>query len=620
MKKEKQVSPIRLSHLTSYSGVGAVIRNVNDQLMVITDIRYWNDRYGNTTAVLLKHVERIKVVLQISKDLRSPPVAKELPNDQFGEGLIPGVLFPRTAVCRSCGALHNNPWRHIENKGTIDVYCKQCESRHSMQQTTWCVISDEGYLDEVPWHYLCHKGSPNNCCREDYDANYLRLIISDDGRPIVKCNRCGANARYRKAELASVRRIQPWLKDQPNHDKALSARVLEINDPLVYQPINESGLVIPPESRMNADTPQNRLLGATRQLQEINDICRPLLKKGRMKRLATECRCSLEDVEAALNAIDVPAPNEVQFESLTQGQLLDAEYKALLTPLDFKDSEDFVARHKTDEWKRLRCDLDESEQPLVDLVDNLVVVERLREIQVFRGFSRGANGHDDDGSSSSQDIIPPDITGEVDWMPAVELYGEGVFFTIDETWLSDWESRYALKKRAEEFSARYESSLDVPTFYHLEGVTPRFILLHTLAHLIIRELEVTAGYPAASLNERIYVSSSYSEMAGILIYTAVADVAGSLGGIVESCEPKAFLSILSGVFNHAQWCSLDPVCSEHAGQGPSLLNRAACHACALVPDTSCKYKNVFLDRSFIKGSSDDNIPNLLDDVRVFNNG
>jgi len=103
-------------------------------------------------------------------------------------------------------------------------------------------------------------------------------------------------------------------------------------------------------------------------------------------------------------------------------------------------------------------------------------------------------------------------------------------------------------------------------------------------------------------------------MAGILIYTTVADIVGSLGGIVESAEPKEFLTLLDGAFKHAQWCSLDPVCTEHEGQGPGWLNRAACHACCLIPEPSCDYGNVFLDRVFIKGSKSLGIPNFLEFV------
>jgi hypothetical protein len=103
-------------------------------------------------------------------------------------------------------------------------------------------------------------------------------------------------------------------------------------------------------------------------------------------------------------------------------------------------------------------------------------------------------------------------------------------------------------------------------------------------------------------------------MAGVLIFTAVPDIVGSLGGIIENGIPNKFLTLMDGLFKHSQWCSLDPVCSEHQGQGPGWLNRAACHGCALVPETSCSYRNVLLDRVMIKGSAKLGIPSFLDFV------
>jgi hypothetical protein len=126
----------------------------------------------------------------------------------------------------------------------------------------------------------------------------------------------------------------------------------------------------------------------------------------------------------------------------------------------------------------------------------------------------------------------------------------------------------------------------------------------------MRAIEAEGGYPAASLTEIIYCAREPKRMAGVLIYVAVPDIAGSLGGLAELAEPLRFLGILTRALEHAHWCSLDPVCSEHEGQGPGLLNRAACHACALVPDTACEYDNTLLDRAFVKGD-DTGLPDFF---------
>lgn len=55
-------------------------------------------------------------------------------------------------------------------------------------------------------------------------------------------------------------------------------------------------------------------------------------------------------------------------------------------------------------------------------------------------------------------------------------------------------------------------------------------MLHTLSHLLIRELALECGYNAASIRERIYANTTNgTPQAGILIYTAAADSDGTLG-------------------------------------------------------------------------------------------
>ena len=59
--------------------------------------------------------------------------------------------------------------------------------------------------------------------------------------------------------------------------------------------------------------------------------------------------------------------------------------------------------------------------------------------------------------------------------------------------------------------------------------------------------------------------------------------------------------------NDARWCSADPVCMEvgEKGQGPDSCNLAACHGCALLPETSCEEFNRFLDRGLVIGTLKD---------------
>ena len=127
---------------------------------------------------------------------------------------------------------------------------------------------------------------------------------------------------------------------------------------------------------------------------------------------------------------------------------------------------------------------------------------------------------------------------------------------------------------------------------------------HTLAHLLMRRLTFECGYGSSSLRERLYVSDAPEAlMAGILIYTASGDSEGSMGGLVRMGEPANFARVLAMAVEDARWCSSDPVCTEAGvmgGQGSDGLNIAACHCCALMPETSCEQFNRFLDRHMVK--------------------
>lgn len=93
-------------------------------------------------------------------------------------------------------------------------------------------------------------------------------------------------------------------------------------------------------------------------------------------------------------------------------------------------------------------------------------------------------------------------------------------------------------------------------------------------------------------------------MAGIFIYTASGDSEGTLGGLVRQGRPDAFPNIFRKALEKTKVCSNDPVCIMSKGQGRDSLNLAACHTCALLPETCCEERNEFLDRGLLVGTYD----------------
>ncbi len=605
MKKNDQYTPVRFSHLTAYAGVGSIVRDNNDFIMAVSDIRYWIDKNGNQISESLRFVDRVKKHLKVTKNLHLPPTA-QVNKDRIVGHPLPAVIFPSYAKCKYCNRLHHKPWYGVDKGISKDLLCDNC-SKRGLEQVTWCAVSSAGDLRDVPWHFICHKKSEKKC-EPDYSSAYLEIISGERGKKIIRCTRCTSSNNFERSGTEFKGNFQPWVTwvKEPEKDvKPKLYTVMEINDPRVYSANKKSAIVIPPESNVDKNSIVYKLTCNSVLLNNIQKESRQLKRKKMLIVAAHDYRCTVDDVK---NAIDEIESGQSELDNITPGEMYSDEFKALMKKEDVKEGVDFVTKHKTEAWHNylenisVKGDL----KKVSRIVEDIVAVNRLRVIEVFNGFSRKAS----DSDKHDEIIVPPDITGELDWLPAIELFGEGIFFTVNHELLNEWEGLHEVRLRADEVNTRYENSTQ-GSFENLLVVSPRFILLHTLSHLVIRELEISAGYPAASLKERIYSSQS-KNMAGILIYTAVPDVAGSLGGIVEAAEPKNFLKLLEGAFKHAQWCSLDPVCTEHEGQGASWLNRAACHACSLIPETSCEYGNVFLDRVFIKGNERLNIPSLLD--------
>ena len=579
--------PVRLSHLLQHCSVGAIVRDAN-KLMVVPDISRWDKPGEGHDSRQLRYVDQVRQVLGIDEVLRTPPIAKEL--DGQWTGWIPVQRFPLWTRCLRCGLLHRAPWRQQPDV----IHCSKADCRGALEQVPWVLIHERGYLADVPWHAVAHADRRNpgqRDCEWRDDEAYLR--IEPEGRRRVVCSRCGAaNGVPRRLPYPPTAWQQPWFQEPPPSPLDEPAQLLEINNVLVHSTHAPSVLVIPPESRIQRGSVVDRLYGNTERRRAISAARNRLQRKAELKRAASEYRCDVAEVEVALDEIDRGYP---YYGHLDERELARGEYEALCQPIpDLRDDEDFVTTHCTMQWQQHLLSLDRTsfERRVAMLVDRLVSVRKLKEIMVLKGFRRAG--------STDWPPTPPDITGNSGWLPAIELYGEGMFFTLDETCLQRWEQEPAVRKRAAEFARRYDHQREL--YGQDLEIRPRLLFCHTLAHLLMRRLEAEAGYPAASLKERIY---SEPGMAGILIYVAVADEQGSLGGLVEQATPSRFLRLLVAACEAAQWCSLDPVCLRQAGHGPHQLNQAACHACALVPETSCAYGNVLLDRMFIRGDDAD---------------
>ena len=225
---------------------------------------------------------------------------------------------------------------------------------------------------------------------------------------------------------------------------------------------------------------------------------------------------------------------------------------------------------------------------------------RLREVRALRGFTRvfpPAAGDDERIAKISLNRPP--------WLPAVENRGEGIFIQLRLDRVRTWENSQAVVDRAAAIRKAYEQA------WRDRGrpgappklVTPRLLLIHSLAHALIRQLSLSCGYSSASLRERLYVDVGSSwDMAGLLIFTSSPDADGTLGGLARQGESTNIVRVFEDALSSMTWCSSDPLCIEGVHARTEPANGAACHACLLAAETSCEEFNAFLDRSLLVGT------------------
>lgn len=231
--------------------------------------------------------------------------------------------------------------------------------------------------------------------------------------------------------------------------------------------------------------------------------------------------------------------------------------------------------------------------------ERISLLHKLRETRAFVGFSRIFPGDE----LTQEERWGLMALEKKKWLPATIVRGEGIFLKFREDNLRQWIEKSGTVHEGR-LSAMNKNMSELRERRHQQKklIAPKHVLIHTFAHLLINELVFECGYGSASLRERIYSSDGENPMSGVLIYTAAGDSEGSMGGLVQMGQPGHLEVVIAKALEKARWCSSDPVCIESTGQGPDNCNLAACHSCALVPETSCEEQNRLLDRGVVVGT------------------
>jgi hypothetical protein len=242
------------------------------------------------------------------------------------------------------------------------------------------------------------------------------------------------------------------------------------------------------------------------------------------------------------------------------------------------------------------------------MVERVVAIDKMKRVNAFIGFTR-LDEIERAGDLASR-LVKLTRGGRPTWVPATEDRGEGIFIQLNLDRVAAWEDAvstsdlWAAHRESHDrnFRRRFsETAKIVDPETRLPA--PRYWLLHSLAHALIREMAMRSGYGAASLTERIYAwpeSPGRPAAAGVFIGTTASDSEGTLGGLVALAEPETLKGIMLAALRRAARCSSDPVCAMRTPSDPEdFLHGAACHCCLFASETSCEKSNRFLDRRFL---------------------
>jgi hypothetical protein len=598
----RELNEMRRSQVVTTFGPGSIVdfragRGGGAPISVIAaGLDAWDESAGQDGQAGINHPQvikepRLQKILGVDGFRLPPAVPRDENGGYVNSQRLVGVRFPDWLQCPECKILRpSDDWEH--DPGDPAPYCGVCthkvKRRSHVVPVRFITACPGGHLDEFPWHFWAqHKAS---CKRKD---GPLKLEATGPGLAglMLICTKCeqgrSMDGCFSQNALAGLncRGIRHWLGDTEQCAEANPPRALLRGATNVYFPVIVSALDIPPwSSEFHRKIPpldwarlKNAQDNAKRKaLIEANDL--HLAQGMTVEDMLSEVIASLQTLEGG-----------------SAETLLFDEYRQLcndgLGPTD-RESE-FEIHPET-------VPLD-----FAHMISRIVRVTRLREVRVVRAFTRLKPPADWRETPGARIPFAPLSREKKNWLPAIEVRGEGIFLELNRDGLASWlapPSGSVVRERAEALQAAFEE--DYRDRYKTEPplrVTPRLLLIHSLAHALIRQLSLDCGYSTASLRERIYVDEGDRDMCGLLIYTASADADGTLGGLCRQGDADRLVNLLRRAIRSCEWCSSDPLCIQGLQASSELLNHAACHSCMLLPETSCEKFNRLLDRAMLVG-------------------
>lgn len=554
-----KLGELRPNQIITTFGPGAIVDAVKDSVTVL-DINYWKEKG--------KKIIDGRLASYLGVD------CFYMPRTSYS-GDVPVISFPTIHVCSNlkCGRLFDARDNFdLERYLRFGVTCPECHK--PAYPSRFITICENGHMDDFPWSWWVHRGMTN--CK-----GKLKMYSTGNTSTLadmwIECELCGAKRsmsgatqedNFSELRCSGHHPFRPRSRNERCDKKVIPSQRGASN---VYFSVSRSAISIPPWVN-----PLYNLID-----EHLHDI--ELLKDV----------MGDDGVTAAYNKYFADNYTRTEFdEALTRRLSNITEFK------EIKQMEyDAITHHNDPAYasnkKHFKAEEDSLPAYLKPYFSRVIRITRLREVKVLLGFTR-VDAPDPDADVQANVVYLNKGKSEK-WLPAAEVNGEGVFIEFNKETLEKWLAIPSVKALSRRYEECYEEFCNAKGWTLNVKRNATYVLMHTFAHLLIKQMAMTSGYSSSAIRERIYFSE---KMTGILLYTGSADKEGSLGGLVELGNIGKLVPLMKDAFQEALLCTNDPECMSNAPAGNNL-NGAACHSCCMISETACENGNRMLDRGLV---------------------
>jgi len=614
---------VRRSQLLFGNGPGAILDLVDDAVIVggLDTWRYPNEHEGFLVENRLQ--DAVQAMLSRTEwwkhegvRLRQPPPCDD--NDPSPRVGIPALRFPRWFVCQNPECRSMVPFRQLDRGQHVCRHGKSGKGRSfPVVPIRFVSACTRGHLQDIDWVRFAHRyegDGENGACVPsgqnrrhgdplglDYASPLYLLQVGTSGDlsdQIAGCRSCGATRGLQdlKGAVGRCKGWRDWLGFNATDLCDQDARLLTRTASNIYFASTVSALSIPDPAVALKEAVEK--VWSFLESAELSEL--PTFRKNRhvqphIERF-TDAEVFAEIGRRRTGQVPPPPP------------LRELEARALLSAPDEIPGE---LAPPGERWFARRLPV----QDLPPFLERVVLVKALTEVRAQIGFTRIDAQQENAEGDYTVDVRTAPLSRSTEWVPAVEIHGEGIFLAFNLKQIDAWTTLPAVRERASQFEAAF--------FRHNReregqlGLLPfpgdRLVMLHTLSHLLITSIALECGYAATAIRERIYCATMENPLAhlpgqpaqrtiraGILLYTGTPGSEGTLGGLVEI--GRRIGHHLRQAVNNGLLCSNDPVCAQHRPddeQEGRHREGAACHGCVLIGEPSCERRNQDLDRSLV---------------------